>query len=98
LLERFDILNFEYGNSAEVSPFAALTALADSVRLAEDRTQWIELRSGSRRTGRMTPISGFCGEATYEGDLSPFLSWLLWGQCIQIGKDTTKGNGMYEVS
>ncbi len=97
LLERFDTLSSEYGHSETASPWQVLTTLASRIRLAEDNTEWVEVHSGSRRRGNVTPISGFVGTATYEGDLAPFREWLLWGQCIQIGKNSVKGDGMYEV-
>jgi hypothetical protein len=37
------------------------------------------------------------GEAVYEGDLRPLLPVLLWGTVAQAGKDTVKGNGVYEI-
>jgi hypothetical protein len=97
LLERLDILNQEYGTSGASTPWKILRTLASQVSLGQDRTQWLEVHSGSRRTGTYTPISGFVGEATYVGNLAPFREWLLWGQSIQIGKDTVKGNGLFEV-
>jgi len=71
--------------------------LARAVRLVEDGTRWVELESYSTRQRRATPISGFVGRAVYEGDLGPFLPWLVWGQFVHVGKDAVKGNGWYVV-
>lgn len=97
LLERVDMLRAEYGGETITSPYDLLTAAAHKVNLVKDCTVWQEIRSHSARTGTNSPISGFIGEATYEGYLAPFLPWLLWGQCVQIGKDTVKGNGVMEL-
>ena len=75
-----------------------LVGLARQVRLVQDETEWIELESYSARQRRRTPISGFIGRAVYEGDLAPFLPWLIWGQVAHVGKDAVKGNGWYAVA
>ncbi len=72
-----------------------LVGLARQVRLAEDGTRWVELESYSTRQRRATPISGLVGRAVYEGELAPFLPWLVWGQFVHVGKDAVKGNGWY---
>jgi hypothetical protein len=98
LLERLDTLQGEYGTDKSLrSPWEHLTALASTCAVSHDRTEWVEVWSGSRRTETLTPISGFVGEATFTGDLAELREWLLWGECIQIGKDTVKGNGLYRV-
>lgn len=97
LLERFDLLNREYGIWESVSPYRALVDQARQVQIVRTDIKWVEVFSGSRRLNRATPISGFVGEVEYQGALAPFREWLLWGQCIQVGKDTVKGNGLYEV-
>ncbi|MBN1427116.1 MAG: CRISPR system precrRNA processing endoribonuclease RAMP protein Cas6 [Anaerolineae bacterium] len=97
LLERLDLLREQYLPQSSPTPYAELNELARDISLAADGTRWIEIRSGSRRQGRTTPISGFVGKATYTGPLGPFLPWLLWGQFVQVGKNTTKGNGWYSL-
>jgi len=57
--------------------------------------------SQSRRLGRLTPVSGFIGTATYQAARSTWAAlvpYLLWGQEIHVGKNATKGDGWYEVS
>ncbi len=74
-----------------------LVERAKHVVLADFDAKWLTLRSGSRRTNTTTSMSGLLGTATYTGALSPFNFWLLWGQSTQVGKNTTKGNGWYEI-
>ncbi len=67
---------------------------AGEVRLVEYDVRWIDLKSGSRRTGRVTPTGGFIGRAVYESDRwEDFLPVLLWAQVVHVGKDAVKGNG-----
>jgi hypothetical protein len=102
LLERLDRLAIQHAGGETRSQEARerLWNAADRVRLVEDATQWVEISSGSRRTGRRTWLSGFVGEATYAApkDVWKILfPWLVWGEMIQVGKDTAKGNGVYSL-
>lgn len=97
LLERLSALMREFGTGAPAWDYQALIAHAATIRVVDDRTRWIELGSFSGRQGRVTPIGGFTGEVVYTGDLGPLLPLLVWGSVVQAGKDTVKGNGMYEV-
>ncbi|MGB4801194.1 MAG: CRISPR system precrRNA processing endoribonuclease RAMP protein Cas6, partial [Anaerolineae bacterium] len=67
--------------------------------LVGDQTQWVDLHSPSRQKHYATPIGGFTGQATYTSEhWEQLLPWLLWGQVTQVGKNTVKGNGWYEVA
>jgi hypothetical protein len=100
LLHRIDTLGTQLANvpRREWSAIEHLHALADSVQLVDNRTNWVELRPRSGRDRQYKPMSGFVGEATYQAvDWSDLLSILLFGQGIQVGKLATKGNGVYQV-
>ena len=98
LLERHDFLAREYGGIAfEQETRVTLIEMADTVEVMRDETRWVEVRSYSRRQNKSTPISGLMGEITFQGNLQPLLPLLAWGMVIQVGKDTTKGNGVYTI-
>lgn len=98
LLERHDFLAREYGGKAfEAEMRFKLIEVADSVEVVQDATRWVELRSYSRRQHKGTPIGGLMGEMRYGGNIQPLLPLLAWGMVLQVGKDTTKGNGVYEI-
>lgn len=100
LLERIDELSKQHNGGERRPPeeVMALNQLADQVRLIEQSTQWIDLWGPSGRTGRDTPMGGFVGHAVYRSKhWDQLLSWLLLGQGVQVGKLTTKGNGVFQV-
>jgi len=102
LLKRLDELDEQFASGAgrPLAEVQALQSLADQVRLMETDTRWVELWSGSSRTGRQTPMGGFMGAAVYAAPPEvwrPLLPWLIWGQAAQVGKDVVKGNGWYEL-
>ena len=100
LLERLDALRGEYAGQPPVADREALLAQADEVRLVQDFTRWVDVRSHSRRLKRSTPVGGFLGRATYQaapGIWEALLPLLLWGQEIHVGKNATKGDGWYGV-
>ncbi len=72
---------------------------ADQVSLIEDKTRWCEVAGYSQRLGRRQQLSGLLGEAVYAApDWQPLLPWLIWGQVVQVGKNTVKGCGVYTLT
>ncbi len=78
--------------------FRQVMAQAEAVQVVEDHTRWVELDSFSTRLEASTPMGGFVGQVTFEGDLEPFLPWLVWGEIVHVGKDAVKGNGWMRMS
>lgn len=77
----------------------ALYPYADQVTLVDDRTAWWELTGYSHRLGREQQLGGLLGEAVYAApEWRPLLPWLIWGQVVQVGKNTVKGCGVYTVA
>ncbi|GAB4581209.1 MAG: hypothetical protein Fur0022_39560 [Anaerolineales bacterium] len=102
LLERVDSLagQFSGGEARPQDERERLWAAANRVRLVESATRWVEVASGSARSGRKTWISGLVGTAVYSAaieDWEVLFPWLVWGQLTQVGKDTPKGNGVFVV-
>jgi len=77
--------------------FRQVMAQAEAVQVVEDQTCWVELDSYSWRRKASTPMGGFVGQVTFEGDLEPFLPWLVWGEVVHVGKDAVKGNGWMRI-
>ena len=98
LTERFDALATWYGGTPlSRESRQVLIEHAETIELVQHSTRWVDVDSYSSRQRRKTPIGGLVGSATYAGDLRPLLPLLVWGSIMQAGKDTTKGNGMYEL-
>jgi len=98
IIGRLRDLSLSTGTQPPDGNLENLVRMAEGIRLSNDSTRWVDLQSYSKRSGVASPIGGLVGEATYEGDLSPFLHWLLWGEITHVGKDTAKGNGLYRVA
>jgi hypothetical protein len=97
IINRLQSLTTNYGNAPIDGDLAPLLACADGVKTIRDNTRWQDVASHSSRLQRATPIGGLVGSITFGGDLAAFLPWLLWGELVQIGKDTSKGNGWYGI-
>ena len=103
LLERCQALALHYGETSGHQDYwqpiyDELTTKAATVQSAQDNTRLVQYLSGSQRSNYSQTIEGFVGEVVFGGELSPFLEWLLWGQSLQVGKNTVKGNGWYEIA
>jgi hypothetical protein len=100
LLERMDELSRQLA-SADSRPrdeIDRLYALASQVRLVEAQTAWIDLFSWSGRKEAQTPMGGFAGKAHYHAqDWSELMPYILFGQSIQVGRLTVKGNGVFQA-
>jgi hypothetical protein len=97
IFRRTTDLALSFGAGVPPLDFRPLLERAAAIRLVEDRTRWLELESRSARQGRHMPIGGLIGSATFDGELDPFLPWLLWAEAVGVGKDVTKGNGALDV-
>ncbi len=97
LMRRLDDLSIAYGDGPLRIDFRALLAVAEGVRVAEDRTRWVDVVSVSHRHGRRTPIGGLIGSATFEGDLAPLRELLVWGSLVHVGRNAVKGDGWYSI-
>lgn len=66
--------------------------------MTEHSVRWIDAKSYSSRQRHTLPIGGFIGTATYTGACSPSLRELLvWGELLNVGKNTVKGDGWYQI-
>ena len=103
VLRRLDDLAGQFADHSWRRPMdevQSLQAHANNAQLVEARTRWVEEFSGSRRTNTYTPIGGFVGSARYiipADSWHAILPWLLWGQVVQVGKNTVKGDGVFRV-
>ncbi|MCR4393164.1 MAG: CRISPR system precrRNA processing endoribonuclease RAMP protein Cas6 [Dehalococcoidales bacterium] len=97
LLRRLTDLYSHYCGNALQMDFTRLLQEAQAVQVIRDETDWVDRNSYSSRRKTSTPVGGMVGILEFEGDLKPFLPLLVWGQVTHVGKDVTRGNGLYLI-
>lgn len=86
------------GGEADMRHYWPAIERSAAIATIEDETRWVELDSYSTRRNAHAPLSGLVGRVTFAGDLRPYLSWLVWGAVMHVGKEATKGNGWYRLT
>ncbi len=101
LLRRLDDLRVQFAAELprDLAQVARLHQAADEVQRVEAAIHWIEMIPRSGRDGREKPLSGFVGWVAYRAtDWEPLWPYLQLGQALQVGKNVTKGNGVYQIA
>lgn len=93
LRDRINAFNTFFGDGPLEADFRGLGERAEKVGTVSAQIRWIERTRTSSRTGMWHDLSGFVGEATYEGEFTEFLPWLALGELLHVGKHTAWGNG-----
>lgn len=101
LLRRISsLLYFHHGTKLDMD-FRGFISQAERVRLAVQRTRWVDWERYSSRQDTRMKLGGIVGTATYEFDdpnlTALFLPWLLLGQYVHVGKGVTFGLGAIYV-
>jgi len=97
LLRRLTVLALFHGGEAPSGLFALLARHAEGVRLVSWQGEWRDWERYSARQDRRMTFGGLVGTAVYEGDVEPFLPYLVYGQAVHAGKRCTFGEGRYRV-
>ena len=97
LRDRVNALSTFFGDGPLDVDFRGLGGRAENVRTVSAQTDWVERFRTSSKTSQRHELSGFIGEAAYEGDLSEFLPWLAVGEVLHVGKHAAWGNGWISV-
>lgn len=97
LRDRINALSIAYGPGPLKIDFKEFGNRAESVQTVEHNLKWVEIRRKSRTQSVWHDQSGFTGMITYQGDLAPFLPFLVWGEYLHVGEDAVFGNGWYRI-
>lgn len=97
LRDRINALNTFFGDGPLGVDFAELGKNAEKIRTVACNVKWTERFRTSSKTQQRHELSGFVGEATYEGRFPEHLSWLVLGELVHVGKHTAWGNGWIEL-
>jgi CRISPR/Cas system endoribonuclease Cas6 (RAMP superfamily) len=98
LRDRLNALVTFFGDGPLGVDFRGIGERAEKVRTVSAQAGWVERFRTSSRTRQRHELSGFVGEAIYEGDLAEFVPWLALGELAHVGKHAAWGNGWFEVS
>jgi len=97
LRDRINALGTFFGDGPLDIDFRGLGERSERVTTVESRIEWVERFRTSSKTHQRHELSGFVGEATYEGELAEFMPWLGFGELVHVGKHTAWGNGWYDL-
>jgi len=98
LLRRLSSLALFHCDTRLDLDYRDLIEQAKAVKLVQDETRWEKLARYSSRQGQRIEWEGVAGTATYEGNLTPFWPYLVFGQWTHVGKGATFGLGQYRLS
>lgn len=88
---------FHCGLDPEGWDFRGWIARAEGVGLSRRELRWYDWERYSARQDRRMMLGGFVGEASFVGDLGPFMPLIRLGEWLHVGKGTSFGLGRYEV-
>lgn len=91
--DRVGTLRALYGAGPLEIDFKAMGERASGIRMTRCEIQQVEAERTSRRTGQTHSLSGFTGEAEYEGDLREFVPYLQIARWTGVGRQTVWGKG-----
>jgi hypothetical protein len=98
LLRRLSgLMYFHCGSELQVD-FRGLIAQAEKIEKVSDTLRWQEQTRYSARQKTEMRMGGFIGSATFAGDLTPFLPFLIAGEFVHVGKGTVMGLGKYRIN
>jgi hypothetical protein len=97
ILRRVSSLYYFHCGERWETDYRGIIEAAKGVRLAEVGTGWVDWERYSRRQRQRMNLGGLMGQATYEGEIGPFLPLLVLGELVHVGKGTVFGNGWYEL-
>lgn len=95
--DRLSSLAAFFGDGPLEMDFAGVGRAAGEIRTVECQTRWERRNRRSSRTGDVHEISGFVGEAVYEGELGGWMPLLRLGEAVHVGKYAVWGNGRMAV-
>jgi hypothetical protein len=97
ILRRVSSLSYFHCGERWETDYRGIIEAAKGVRLVEVGTRWVDWERYSSRQQQRMSLGGLVGQATYEGNLEPFLPLLVLGELVHVGKACVFGNGKYEI-
>jgi len=97
LLRRISLLSYFHCDKELDLDFKGLIERSREVKVQKEKLSWFDWERYSNRQETKMKMGGFIGSITFQGDLEPFLPFLLLGEHIHVGKGTSFGLGKYEI-
>jgi hypothetical protein len=95
ILRRVSSLYYFHCGEQWETDYRGIIAQAQEIKMTRSNVRWVDWERYSARQDKRIELGGFVGEASYEGNLEPFLPLLLVGQLVHVGKACVFGNGQY---
>jgi len=97
LLRRISaLIRLHCGNTLDVD-YRALIAASERVATISSRNRWSDHERYSARQRAEVPMGGITGFVRFEGELEPFLPFLVAGEVLHVGKGCVMGLGQYRL-
>lgn len=98
LLRRLNLLHYFHGEQREAGwNHKEIIAAAETVIMEKKSTRWWDWERYSARQQTRMKMGGLVGEASYQGNIEPFMPFLRAGEIFHIGKGTSFGLGKYLI-
>lgn len=97
ILRRYSDLAALYGPGRPELDYRQIVEKSKAICLKRSDLTFSRAKSFSHRKNALTPVDGLLGSIEYEGDVTPFLNYLMLGQWLHVGKQATFGMGQYHV-
>ncbi|NWF92135.1 MAG: CRISPR system precrRNA processing endoribonuclease RAMP protein Cas6 [Syntrophaceae bacterium] len=97
LLRRISLLSYFHCGQELDLDFKGLIEKSKEVRVHKENLSWFDWDRYSNRQETKMKMGGFMGSIVFEGELSPFVPYLILGEYIHVGKGTSFGLGKYKI-
>ncbi|MGI6647589.1 MAG: CRISPR system precrRNA processing endoribonuclease RAMP protein Cas6 [Bacillota bacterium] len=97
ILRRITYLNQYFGDQEIELDYKQLIDQAKEIKTRARNIAWRDWERYSSRQDTRMKLGGIVGDIEFAGEITPFWPFLLMGQEIHIGKNTTFGLGKYLV-
>ncbi|MBN2090430.1 CRISPR system precrRNA processing endoribonuclease RAMP protein Cas6 [candidate division KSB1 bacterium] len=98
ILRRVSLLGRIHCGSNWDLPFNEIIEIAqNSIKIIRENFHWNDWERYSTRQKQRMKLGGIIGTVTYTGFLAPFIPFILLGEFVHLGKNTTFGLGQYRL-
>lgn len=98
ILRRVSLLGRIHCGTSWELPFNEIIETAQkSIQTIREAFHWSDWERYSTRQKQRMKLGGIIGTVTYSGPLAPFIPFILSGEFVHLGKNTTFGLGQYRI-